>query len=189
MIIKSKIVPIAKSNIDTDQIIPARHLTGISKDGLGQFLFEDLLDNPIDKPEHQGSKIIVTKENFGCGSSREHAVWSILDRGYQAVIAVSFARIFEDNCYNNAVAPVKLSEEEVNEILAELGTDGNFDKEIEIDVVNQKVRYESSVNGTKEIGFELDPLKKEFILHGGFMNFMNKKVPKVQEWAKEHQKI
>ena len=173
MEITGRVLKVLKANIDTDQIIPARHLTGISKTGLGKFLFEDLPENPLDAIEHEAAKVILTLENFGCGSSREHAVWSILDRGFQAVIAVSFARIFEENCYNNGVVPIKLSEAEIMEIAAAL----KDETEIKIDVVNENLYL-----GSKIYKFDLDELKKEFILKGGFMKFLEAKVPKIKEW-------
>ena len=176
MKIKGRALELLTSNIDTDQIIPARHLTGISKTGLGIYLFEDVPNNPMDAIEHEDCNIVLTLENFGCGSSREHAVWAIQDRGFKAVVAVSFARIFEENCYNNGVVPVKLTEEQVKEI-AQANTD------IEIDVINQKL----NCNG-KEYSFVLDELKKEFILKGGFMKFLETKVPKVKEWATANSK-
>ena len=89
MKIESQALKVLTSNVDTDQIIPARYLTGISKTGLGIHLFEDLPNNPLDAIEHEDYKVILTLENFGCGSSREHAVWSITDRGFQAVVAVA----------------------------------------------------------------------------------------------------
>jgi len=180
MQIKGKVLKVLKSNIDTDQIIPARHLTGISKTGLGKFLFEDLPNNPLDDIEHEGAKIILTLENFGCGSSREHAVWSILDRGFNAVIAVNFARIFEENCYNNGVVPIKLSEAEIQEIDKALTND----TEVEIDVIEQVLSI-----GAKTYKFNLDELKKEFILKGGFMKFLDAKVPKIKEWTDNHLKL
>lgn len=173
MQIQGKVLKVLKSNIDTDQIIPARHLTGISKTGLGKFLFEDLPSNPLDAIEHEGANIILTLENFGCGSSREHAVWSILDRGFKAVIAVSFARIFEENCYNNGVVPIRLSEHEIMEIAQALKNED----EMEINVTEQVLTVAS-----KSYKFELDELKKEFILKGGFMKFLDAKVPKIKEW-------
>ncbi|MBT6842488.1 MAG: 3-isopropylmalate dehydratase small subunit [Candidatus Melainabacteria bacterium] len=166
---KSKALNILTSNIDTDQIIPARHLTGISKTGLGVYLFEDLPNNPLDAIEHDDCQIIITLENFGCGSSREHAVWSITDRGFNAVVAASFARIFEENCYNNALVPVVLTIQEIEEI-------SNFKGEIEIDVDAQILKTD------KEYKFELDSLKKEFILKGGFMKFLDAKVPEIKAW-------
>lgn len=176
MKIKGQALKLLTSNIDTDQIIPARHLTGISKTGLGVYLFEDVPNNPLDAIEHEDCKVVLTLENFGCGSSREHAVWAIADRGFQAVVAVSFARIFEENCYNNAVVPVKLTEEQILEI-------AKADSEIEIDVDKQVLK-----SAGKDYSFELDELKKEFILKGGFMKFLETKVPKVKDWALANQK-
>ena len=172
MKITGQALPILSSNIDTDQIIPARYLTGISKTGLGIHLFEDVPNNPLDVFDHQNAKVVLTLENFGCGSSREHAVWAIQDRGFQAVVAVSFARIFEENCYNNAVVPVKLSLEDVLEI-----ADNSKQYDITIDVEKQILSC-----GAKEYKFELDELKKEFILKGGFMKFLDSKVPQIKAW-------
>jgi 3-isopropylmalate/(R)-2-methylmalate dehydratase small subunit len=176
MNIKGKALKLLTSNIDTDQIIPARHLTGITKTGLGIYLFEDVPNNPLDAIEHEACKVVLTLENFGCGSSREHAVWAIADRGFQAVVAVSFARIFEENCYNNAVVPVKLSQAEIEEIAA-------ADTDIEIDVEKQVLK-----TNAKEYNFALDELKKQFILKGGFMKFLEAKVPNVKDWAAAHAK-
>lgn len=171
MKVTGKALSVLSSNIDTDQIIPARHLTGISKTGLGIYLFEDVPNNPLDAIEHEDCKVILTLENFGCGSSREHAVWAIQDRGFDAVVAASFARIFEENCYNNGLVPVKLTEAEIQEIAA-----ANAD--IDIDVDNQVLKC-----GNKEYKFDLDELKKEFILKGGFMKFLEAKVPEIKDWA------
>ncbi len=171
MQITGKTLKVLTSNIDTDQIIPARYLTGISKTGLGKYLFEDLPSNPLDAIDHDGAKIILTLENFGCGSSREHAAWAILDRGFTAVVAASFARIFEDNCYNNGVVPVKLTEAEIHEIAA-------ANAEVTIDAVAQTLSCAGKV-----YKFELDTLKKEFILKGGFMKFLEAKVPTIKTWA------
>ena len=174
MIVKGKILPLDRSNIDTDQIIPARHLTGILKTGYGIYLLEDVLDTPINDPKYSDAVILLTKENFGSGSSREHAVWAMLDRGFKAVIAISFARIFEENCYNNGLVPVKLKQEEVEILFKE--------NECEIDVINQTVKTKNE----KTFKFDLDPLKKEFILKGGFLRFMESKVSKVKEWEKKY---
>lgn len=171
MIVKGKALSVLSSNIDTDQIIPARHLTGISKTGLGIYLFEDVPNNPLDAIEHEDCKVILTLENFGCGSSREHAVWAIQDRGFDAVVAVNFARIFEENCYNNGLVPVKLTEAEVMEI-------ATANSEIEIDVDAQVLKCAG-----KEYKFDLDELKKEFILKGGFMKFLEARVPEIKKWA------
>ncbi len=174
MTIKGKIFPLERSNIDTDQIIPARHLTGITKSGYGVHLFEDVPGTTINDPKYKDSSVLLTKENFGCGSSREHAVWAIMDRGFKAVIATSFARIFEENCYNNGLVPIKLSPEEVDKLFKET--------ECEIDAINQTVKTLKQ----EVFKFELDPLKKEFILRGGFLKFMESKVLKIREWEKLH---
>ena len=172
MLIKGKILPLDRSNIDTDQIIPARHLTGITKTGYGVHLLEDVPHTIINDSKYKDSVILLTRENFGSGSSREHAVWAIMDRGFKAVIAISFARIFEENCYNNGLVPVKLKAEEVDILFKET--------ECEIDVINQIVK----TKGGKDFKFNLDPLKKEFLLRGGFLKFLNSKVNKVKEWEK-----
>ena len=174
MIIQGTILPLDRSNIDTDQIIPARHLTGITKSGYGVYLLEDVPHTTINDPKYKDASILLTRENFGCGSSREHAVWAIMDRGFKAVIATSFARIFEENCYNNGLVPVKLKSEEVEKLFKE--------SECTIDVVKQTL--ETPQQGV--FTFDLDPLKKEFILKGGFLKFMEGKVSKVKEWEKQH---
>lgn len=174
MNIKGKILPLDRSNIDTDQIIPARYLTGITKTGYGVHLLEDVPNSPINDPKYKDSVVLITKENFGCGSSREHAVWAITDKGFKVVIAVSFARIFEENCYNNALVPVKLNSDEVELLMKE--------NECEIDVIKQEVKIPSG----KVFKFDLDPLKKEFILKGGFLKYMESKISKVKNWEKTH---
>ena len=96
MQIKGKILPLDRSNIDTDQIIPARYLTGISKFGYGKHLLEDLPGSPVNDGKYKDAVVLLSRDNFGCGSSREHAVWAIMDRGFKAVISESFAIIFEE---------------------------------------------------------------------------------------------
>ncbi len=173
MLIKGKFFHLDRSNIDTDQIIPARHLTGITKSGYGAYLFEDVPNSTIKDPKYKDAAILLTRENFGCGSSREHAVWALMDKGFKAVIASSFARIFEENCYNNGLIPVRLNSEEIEALFKEV--------ECEIDVVNQRVKTSHCT-----ISFELDPLKKEFLLKGGFLKFMESKVSKIKTWEKNH---
>ena len=173
MLIKGKILPLDCSNIDTDQIIPARYLTGITKTGYGVHLLEDVPNTIINDPKYKDAAVLLTRENFGCGSSREHAVWAITDRGFKAIIASSFARIFEENCYNNGLIPVKLNPDEIESLFKET--------ECEIDVMNQIVK-----TSAKQFKFNLDPLKKEFLLRGGFLKFLESKVSLVKTWEKEH---
>ena len=119
-------VPLDRVNVDTDQIIPAVYLKRIEKTGFGQFLFAswrflpDGALNPdfvLNQPGYQGATILVAKRNFGCGSSREHAPWALLDYGFRAIIAPSFAEIFHKNCFDNGIVPVHLPEDQVNQLM------------------------------------------------------------------------
>ena len=170
VIIAGKTLPIDRANIDTDQIIPARFLTGITTTGLGKYLFEGMPGGPEALNAHADANIIVTRENFGCGSSREHAAWAILDRGFKAVIAPSFARIFHENAYNNALTPVILTAEQVEKCMHAIT--------ITIDVDKQRVTLDNGETFT----FELDALRKQFILGGGFLEYMNARVAQVRAW-------
>src|SRR5215470_9801439 len=120
-----KVAPLYRANVDTDQIIPKQFLKRIERTGFGEFLFNDWrrspegLPNPdfvLNQPRYSGASILVADKNFGCGSSREHAVWALADFGFQAVIAPSFADIFANNCIKNGVLTVVLREEETSEI-------------------------------------------------------------------------
>jgi 3-isopropylmalate/(R)-2-methylmalate dehydratase small subunit len=120
-----KVAPLYRANVDTDQIIPKQFLKRIERTGFGEFLFNDWRRSPeglpdpnfvLNQPRYSGASILVAAKNFGCGSSREHAVWALADFGFRAVIAPSFADIFANNCAKNGVLTVVLSEEEVSEI-------------------------------------------------------------------------
>ncbi|MFA3792110.1 3-isopropylmalate dehydratase small subunit [Aliiglaciecola sp. SL4] len=141
--------PLDQANVDTDQIIPKQFLTGVTRTGYGKHLFHDwrYLDlhekevNPefaLTKPEYQGASILLARENFGCGSSREHAPWALADFGYSVIIATSFADIFYGNCINNQLLPISLSNEEMNNLFA-LVKD-KPDTQIFIDLPNQTVK-------------------------------------------------
>ena len=173
---RGRIVPLDRDNIDTDQIIPKQFLKSIKKSGFGPNLFdawryedEGFPGQDIDqrKPNKEfilnqerfnGADILISKKNFGCGSSREHAVWSLMDFGFKVVIAESFADIFYNNCFNNGLLPITLSSEEISMMLnfAEEG------KEIEIDLENQVIFLEDNEIAT----FEIDPFRKKCILEG-----------------------
>ena len=173
MIVQGSILAIDRANIDTDQIIPARYLTGITKSGLGQFLFSGLPGGPEMLVQNPQATILVTRENFGCGSSREHAAWALLDHGFKAVIAPSFARIFHENAYNNGIVPVELPTDLISEIMQNAS--------VSIDVEAEVLQLE---NG-KTVRFTLDPLRKQFILGGGFMRYLAGKVSQVRAWEAE----
>ena len=170
MIVEGTVLPIPRANIDTDQIIPAHYLTRIDADGMGEHLFEGMPDGADLLARHPGAAIIVTGENFGCGSSREHAAWALLGRGFRAVIAPSFARIFHENAYNNGVVPVILPQETVDALMSA--------RTIAIDVAGETLR----ADGGEEISFALDPLRKQFVLGGGFLKYLAAKIPSVRAY-------
>lgn len=143
-------VPLDQANVDTDQIIPKQFLTSVTRAGYGKHLFHDwrYLDleekepNPefvLNKPEHASASILLARENFGCGSSREHAPWSLTDYGFSAVIATSFADIFYGNCINNQLVPVALTSEQMDELFAAVQADPSV--EITVDLPAQTVTF------------------------------------------------
>jgi len=173
---RGRAVPLDRDNIDTDQIIPKQFLKSIKKSGFGPNLFDawryedegfpgqDISQRKpnkefiLNQERFNGADILISKKNFGCGSSREHAVWSLMDFGFKVVIAESFADIFYNNCFNNGLLPITLSSEEISMMLnfAEEG------KEIEIDLENQVIFFEDNEIAT----FEIDPFRKKCILEG-----------------------
>ena len=161
--------PMDMINIDTDMVIPKQYLTTIERTGLGKGLFHEMRynmdgsDNPdfvLNKPAYQNASILVTGENFGCGSSREHAPWALLDFGIKCVISTSFADIFYNNCFKNGILPIKLPKEDAEKLLddAERGANATMT----IDLENQTI---SRPDGG-EITFELDEFKKHCLLNG-----------------------
>jgi 3-isopropylmalate/(R)-2-methylmalate dehydratase small subunit len=168
VIIKSTAVPLPAENIDTDQIIPARFLKSIDRKGFGENLFRDWRfnihtgePNPdfvLNNPKFSG-EILVAGNNFGCGSSREHAAWSLTDYGFKVIVSSYFADIFKGNALNNGLLPVKVSEEFLKEILE--GINENPDNEIAIDVELQSVSFKDTTET-----FEIDSYKKICLLNG-----------------------
>ncbi len=170
MIVEGTVLAIPRANIDTDQIIPARHLTRVDSTGMGEFLFEGLPDGAALLASRPGASILVTGENFGCGSSREHAAWALKEYGFRAVVAPSFARIFSENAYTNALVPIVLPPPLV---------EGLFGAErIALDVEAQTLR----ADGGELLRFELDPLRKQFVLGGGFLSYLAAKIPAIRTW-------
>jgi 3-isopropylmalate/(R)-2-methylmalate dehydratase small subunit len=161
--------PLNVANVDTDKIIPARFLKTIKRTGLGKSLFADMRYNAdgsekadfvLNQPKYRHAEILVAGDNFGCGSSREHAPWALLDFGIRCVIAPSFADIFFNNCFKNGILPIVLPEEIVAELMedAALGTNAR----VTIDLAGQVV---VRPNGSK-IPFEVDPFRKHCLLNG-----------------------
>jgi 3-isopropylmalate/(R)-2-methylmalate dehydratase small subunit len=155
-------------DVDTDVIIPARYLNSSDPAELGAHCMEDIDADFVARV--RPGDIIVAAENFGCGSSREHAAWALLDRGFHAVIAPSFARIFLENAYNNGVAPIVVDASEIDQLLAS--------KRLTIDLDDETVTREDG----RVVRFTLDPLRKEFLLSGGYMSFMASRVEAVRSW-------
>ncbi len=161
--IKSIITPLDKINVDTDQIVPKQFLKLIHKSGFGKFLFynwrydenENLKsDFVLNDSKYDNSEIMVTGDNFGCGSSREHAVWALQDYGFSVIIAPSFADIFFSNCFKNGLLPISLNQKTVEKLQLELDT-------IEVDLEKQIIKTSS-----EEISFEIDSYKKKILLDG-----------------------
>ena len=162
--------PLDQANVDTDQIIPKQFLTSVSRAGFGKHLFHDwrYLDleekepNPefvLNKPEHQGAAILLARENFGCGSSREHAPWALTDFGFKAVIATSFADIFYGNCMNNQLLPIALSSSEMDVLFAAVANDASA--VVSIDLPAQTVSV-----GDTSMSFEIAEHHKNNLVKG-----------------------
>ena len=161
--IRSLITPFDKANVDTDQIVPKQFLKLIHKVGFGKYLFYNWrFDNDgspkkdfvLNDPKYTNSEILVTNENFGCGSSREHAVWALKDYGFSDIIAPSFADIFYSNCFKNGVLPIQINRNIVEHIFTNIS-------ELEIDLENQTI----SGNGIQE-HFDIQSDKKRRLLEG-----------------------
>ena len=168
--IKSNAIPLPIVNVDTDMIIPKQFLKTIKRTGLGKNLFYELRYDENDKEiksfvlnqdEYKDSQILITGKNFGCGSSREHAPWSIADYGIKCIIASSYADIFYNNCFKNGILPIKLKDEEIEVLLSAAEDSLNFT----IDLESQKISYIEN-NTQKEMPFELDEAKKNCLLEG-----------------------
>ena len=161
--ITSIVTPLDKVNVDTDQIVPKQFLKLVQKSGFGKFLFfnwrydeqeNEKSDFVLNNPNYKNSQILVAGDNFGCGSSREHAVWALLDYGFSVIIAPSFADIFFSNCFKNGVLPITLDQKLVEKLLQETGV-------IEVDLENQMIKTPSD-----EISFEIDSYQKKILLEG-----------------------
>ena len=161
--------PLAIINVDTDMIIPKQFLKTIERTGLGKNLFDEMRydddgneipDFVLNRPAYRSAEILVAGENFGCGSSREHAPWALLDFGIRCVIAPSFADIFYNNCFKNGILPIKLPEEDVAKLMddAERGANAT----ITVDLAAQEIRGPDG----GVITFEIDPFRKHCLLNG-----------------------
>lgn len=186
--LKDTVVPLDAENVDTDQIIPARFLKATDKAGFGDNLFRDWKYNKdgspnenfvLNNPTYKGS-ILVAGNNFGCGSSREHAAWAIKGYGFKAVVSSYFADIFKGNALNNGVLPVQVSEEFLQDIFQAVAKEAS--EEIMIDLENQEIEVTSS--GKKE-NFEIDPYKKTCMINGyDDIDFLVSKLEAIKKFEK-----
>lgn len=161
--------PVDRVNVDTDAIIPKQFLKRIERTGFGQFLFyEWRFDtegnvNPefeLNKPRYSGASVLISRANFGCGSSREHAPWSILDYGFRCVIAPSFADIFYNNCFKNGILPIKLSEDQVEELFQRTAQHEGY--KLSVDLESKTITDEFGLS----LSFDLDEHRRQFLLQG-----------------------
>jgi len=168
-ILDSTVIPFPMINVDTDMIIPKQFLKTIKRTGLGKSLFYDLRYDEkgklkkgflLNKKVYKKRQILITGENFGCGSSREHAPWALLDFGIRCIIAPSYADIFYNNCFKNGILPVKLSNKETDALLQKTTNDPSI--KFKIDLKSQSIRIENN----KIIKFEIDQFRKHCLLNG-----------------------
>ncbi|MFC5423360.1 MAG: 3-isopropylmalate dehydratase small subunit [Stutzerimonas stutzeri] len=161
--------PLKVINVDTDMIIPKQYLKTIKRTGLGTALFsemrykEDGSENPdfvLNQPAYRKSEILVAGDNFGCGSSREHAPWALLDFGIRCVISTSFADIFYNNCFKNGILPIVVSQEDLDKLFDD--ADRGANATLTVDLVNQSIKGPDG----GEIRFEIDPFRKHCLLNG-----------------------
>ena len=161
--------PLPIVNVDTDMIIPKQHLKTIKRTGLGKALFEEMRydasgkENPdfvLNKPAYRKAQILVAGDNFGCGSSREHAPWALLDFGITCVISTSFADIFYNNCFKNGILPIKVSKEDLGKLMddAQRGSNATLTVDLEAQTI------QGPDGGT--VKFEIDPFRKKCLLEG-----------------------
>jgi 3-isopropylmalate/(R)-2-methylmalate dehydratase small subunit len=163
------VVPLDRANVDTDQIIPKQFLKRIERTGFGQFLFFDwrFLDNGADNPSFElnqpsakGGSVLLTRRNFGSGSSREHAVWALDDYGFRAVLAPSFADIFFNNCFKNGVLPITLSEAEIEELFQRAAKHSPY--RVKVDLQNMTVSDDYGLT----LRFEVQEFRRHCLLNG-----------------------
>ncbi|HZG17066.1 MAG TPA: 3-isopropylmalate dehydratase small subunit [Candidatus Bathyarchaeia archaeon] len=161
--------PLNRVNVDTDAIIPKQFLKRIERSGFGQFLFFEWRFSPegepidtfvLNQPRYANSTILLARNNFGCGSSREHAPWALLDYGFRAIIAPSYADIFYNNCFKNGILPIKLSEEQVEELFKR--AEQHSDYELTIDLQSRTVTDSQGLS----YSFEVDEYRRYCLLNG-----------------------
>jgi len=163
-VLNGLVAPLDRANVDTDQIIPKQYLASIKRSGFAEGLFGDWRRDPqfvLNQPRYKGATILLARKNFGCGSSREHAPWALMDYGFRCVIAPSFADIFFNNSFKNGFLPVVLAEAEVDRLFHDCAAFPGF--QLRIDLDRQSV---STIDGSQVMRFEIDPFRKHCLLNG-----------------------
>ncbi|MEE9355936.1 MAG: 3-isopropylmalate dehydratase small subunit [Methylococcaceae bacterium] len=179
-----------RSNVDTDQIIPKQFLKKVERTGFGAHLFHDWRfnddgsENPdfeLNKPAFQGAKILVAGDNFGCGSSREHAPWAIADYGFNTIISTSYADIFFNNCFKNGILVIKIDKTQLDKLISEIKS--NEGVRFTVDLENQHV----STPAGNDFTFEIDPFRKDNLLKGlDDIGLTLKHVDKISQYEQQH---
>ena len=182
-----------RSNVDTDQIIPKQFLKKVERSGFGVHLFHDWRfnddgsDNPdfeLNKPAFKSARILVTGDNFGCGSSREHAPWAIADYGFNTIISSSYADIFYNNCFKNGILPIRATKEQLQLIANEINSHEGCS--LTINLEEQTVSTPLGNN----FAFEIDPFRKENLLHGlDDIGLTLEQIDKIDEYEQKHRRL
>jgi 3-isopropylmalate/(R)-2-methylmalate dehydratase small subunit len=162
-VLKGLVAPLDRANVDTDQIIPKEYLKSIKRTGFADALFAAWRHDPnffLNQPRYKGATILLGRKNFGCGSSREHAPWALIDYGFRSVIAPSFADIFFTNCFKNGFLPVVLREDEVDQLFYDAALPG-FSL-----IVDLEAQTVSTTDGSKKFRFDVDAFRKYCLLNG-----------------------
>jgi 3-isopropylmalate/(R)-2-methylmalate dehydratase small subunit len=158
------VAPLDRANVDTDQVIPKEYLKSIKRTGFADACFAAWRKDPgfvLNQPRFKGAQILLARKNFGCGSSREHAPWALMDFGFRAVIAPSYGDIFFNNCFKNGMLPIALSESEVDKLFYEAASFPGF--KLVIDLEEQTV---ATTDASKKFRFDVDPFRKHCLLNG-----------------------
>jgi len=163
-VLNGLVAPLDRANVDTDQIIPKEHLKSIKRTGFGDALFAAWRHDPefvLNRPQYKGASILLARKNFGCGSSREHAPWALIDSGFRCVIAPSFGDIFFTNCFKNGLLPVVLREDEVDRLFYEAAAFPGFKL-----IVNLEQQSVATTDSAQVMRFDVDPFRKYTLVNG-----------------------
>jgi 3-isopropylmalate/(R)-2-methylmalate dehydratase small subunit len=163
-VLNGLVAPLDRANVDTDQIIPKEHLKSIKRTGFAPGLFAAWRHDPqfvLNRPQYKGASILLARKNFGCGSSREHAPWALIDSGFRCVIAPSFGDIFFTNCFKNGLLPVVLREDEVDRLFYEAAAFPGFKL-----VINLEEQSVATTDGAQSMHFDVDAFRKYMMING-----------------------